>query len=141
MDIERLSKLMDWMNSTPLSEFEWKDGKEHIKLVKTAAAASDVSVQSSSAPLVPAAPEESGSKEDLVLAPFMGVAHLSPEPDTADYVKPGSKVAEGDTLCTIEAMKIFNAVQAPHAGVVEEVLVKPGEQVSLDQPLFRLVKN
>lgn len=141
MNIERLSKLMDWMNSTPLSEFEWNEGKEHIKLVKAAGPVSgqpDVLLQTAreTAPLQAAAPTA-----DLVVAPFPGIVHLSAEPGAPDYVSIGTSTAEGDTLCTIEAMKVFNAVVAPHDGIVTEILVTADEQVALDQPLFRISRN
>ena len=141
MDFEKLNALMDWMSATPLAELEWSEGDEHIKLVRA------------NGIIVPVAPHGAAVDEGaiqqvatadtagLVEAPFFGIVHLTPSPDAPAYVDIGQTIVVGDTLCTIEAMKAFNAVSAEHGGVVTEILVKSGEQVSLGQPLFRISAN
>lgn len=138
MDLDKLNALMAWMSATPLSELEWSEGDEHIKLVRANGVIMPVSphlaeVVDSAAPQVVA-----GDTAGLVEAPFFGIVHLAPSPDAPAYVEVGRTVAVGDTLCTIEAMKTFNAVSGEQGGVVKEILVKSGEQVSLGQPLFRI---
>lgn len=67
-----------------------------------------------------------------------GVAHLKPAPDESPFVAVGDSVADGQVLCTIEAMKMFIAVESMHEGVVAEILVESGTEVAAGQPLFRI---
>ena len=62
--------------------------------------------------------------------------YTSPSPDTPVFVTPGQTVKVGDTLCIIEAMKMFNEIEADKAGVVTAILVSNGDPVEYDQPLF-----
>ena len=97
------------------------------------------------APETPAAAEAeaAGGEEEkegtLVKAPIVGTFYASAAPDKPPYVKAGDTVAEGDTLCIIEAMKFMNEVPSEVSGTVAEVLVKDGEFVEYGQPLFRIV--
>jgi len=81
-------------------------------------------------PLAPAASE--------CLAPLYGVVHLQPTPGEPPFVQPGQAVEPGQTLCVIEAMKVFNEVRADADGVIEAVLVASGEEVEGGQALFRI---
>jgi acetyl-CoA carboxylase biotin carboxyl carrier protein len=72
----------------------------------------------------------------VVKSPMVGVAYLSAEPGAAPYVSVGATVAAGATLLLIEAMKTFNQIKAPKAGVVTQILVSPGAPVEYDEPLI-----
>jgi acetyl-CoA carboxylase biotin carboxyl carrier protein len=69
---------------------------------------------------------------------MFGIVHLTPSPGDAPFVQVGDRVAEGQVLCTIEAMKMFNPVECDCQGTVSEVLVSPGSEVESGQPLFRI---
>ena len=69
-------------------------------------------------------------------APLVGVFYEASSPEQDPYVKVGSRVSKGDTLCLIEAMKMMNEVAAPKDGVVKEILVENGDMVEYDAPLF-----
>lgn len=71
-----------------------------------------------------------------VKSPMVGVAYTKPDPDSSDFVKVGDKVSVGTTLCLIEAMKTYNPVKSDKAGVVKKILVKGGDSVEFEQPLF-----
>ena len=71
-----------------------------------------------------------------VKSPMVGVAYLSAEPGAAPYVSVGQQVEAGATLLLIEAMKTFNQIKAPRAGVVKQVLVTSGAPVEYDEPLL-----
>ena len=96
-----------------------------------------VTVSSESAPVVKEAKEEkpviSGTE---VKAPLVGVYYSSPSPDDQPFVKEGSKVTKGQTLCIIEAMKVMNEIKAPVDGTVRSLLVKDEDLVSFDQTLM-----
>jgi acetyl-CoA carboxylase biotin carboxyl carrier protein len=67
---------------------------------------------------------------------MVGVAYLSAEPGTPPYVTVGQTVEAGATLLLIEAMKTFNQIKAPRAGVVRQILVTSGAPVEFDEPLL-----
>ena len=77
-----------------------------------------------------------GANVRKVTAPVVGVFYRSPNPDAEAFVDVGSRVAAGDTLCILEAMKLMNEITTDHAGVVARILVENGELVSLGQELF-----
>jgi len=71
-----------------------------------------------------------------VTAPVVGVFYRSANPDAEAFVDVGSRVAAGDTLCILEAMKMMNEITTDYSGVVSRILVENGELVSLGQELF-----
>jgi acetyl-CoA carboxylase biotin carboxyl carrier protein len=85
--------------------------------------------------------EESVQDTDLhkITSPMVGTFYQSPSPDADVYVKPGSKVSKDSIVCIVEAMKLFNEIEAEVNGEIVEVLVKDGQLVEYGQPLF-LVK-
>jgi acetyl-CoA carboxylase biotin carboxyl carrier protein len=89
----------------------------------------------------PAAPPAAESALDLkhpglVTSPMVGVAYLAPEPGASPFVTLGAKVAQGQTLLLIEAMKTFNQIKAPKAGTVTRILVESGTPVEYGEPLL-----
>ncbi len=78
---------------------------------------------------------ESGTS---VKAPLVGRVYLSPKPGDPTFVKVGDRVNEGDVLCTVEAMKMFNEITAPHGGIVASVAVKNGQAVGYGEKLFTI---
>ena len=66
------------------------------------------------------------------------IAYLSPEPGAAPFVQLGQEVAAGQTVLLIEAMKTFNQIKAPKAGIVRRILVTPGTPVEYGEPLLIL---
>jgi acetyl-CoA carboxylase biotin carboxyl carrier protein len=76
-----------------------------------------------------------------VKSPMVGTFYRAPEPGAEPYVKPGTRVATGQTLCIIEAMKIMNELESEVTGVVREVLVEDAQPVEFGQVLFRVDPN
>jgi len=70
-----------------------------------------------------------------VPSPMVGTAYLAPEPNAAPFVQVGSRVAQGQTILIIEAMKTMNHIPAPKAGVVMAILVSNGQPVEFGEPL------
>jgi len=90
-----------------------------------------------------AAAEESGggAPEARLLevkSPMVGTFYRSPEPGAEPYVKAGSRISVGQTLCIIEAMKIMNELESEVSGVVREILVEDAQPVEFGQVLFRV---
>jgi len=73
-----------------------------------------------------------------IKSPMVGTFYSAPEPGAGPYVKVGSRVAAGQVVCIIEAMKIMNEIEAEVAGLVREVCVENAQPVEFGQPLFRV---
>jgi acetyl-CoA carboxylase biotin carboxyl carrier protein len=97
--------------------------------------------------VAPAAPAESTAAEasDTTLfeikSPMVGTFYAQPEPGAEPYVRAGTRVTQGQTLCIIEAMKIMNPIDAEVAGVVKEIAVQDAQPVEFGQVLFRVDTN
>ena len=92
--------------------------------------------------------QDEKNKEDVVddentvqqKAPLVGTFYRSSKPDEPPFIEVGDKVSKGQTLCIIEAMKIFNEIESDYNGVVKEILIEDSNPVEFDQPLF-LIKS
>ncbi|HET9274896.1 MAG TPA: acetyl-CoA carboxylase biotin carboxyl carrier protein [Gemmatimonadales bacterium] len=87
-------------------------------------------------PVEAAAPAASALKD--VKSPMVGTFYKAPEPGAEPYVKVGSRVAPGQTVCIIEAMKIMNEIEAEFGGIIREVLADDAQPVEYGQVLFRV---
>ncbi len=96
------------------------------------------------APATPAAPAattpvastEDDSKYITVKSPIIGTLYRKPSPDKPTFVEVGDTIKEGDVLCIIEAMKLFNEIESEVSGKIVKVLVDDASPVEFDQPLF-----
>jgi acetyl-CoA carboxylase biotin carboxyl carrier protein len=82
------------------------------------------------------APVSVSTKEVIVRAPIVGTFYEAPSPDSPPFIQIGDHVNAGDTLCIIEAMKLMNEIECETPGIVRQILVRNGEPVEYDQPLF-----
>jgi acetyl-CoA carboxylase biotin carboxyl carrier protein len=96
----------------------------------------------------PAAPSAAGptpaaaaSTLTEIKSPMVGTFYRAPEPGAEPYVKVGARVAPGQTLCIIEAMKIMNELESEVSGVIHEILVEDAQPVEFGQVLFRVEPN
>ena len=87
-------------------------------------------------PAAPAAPAEDDSKYITIKSPIIGTFYRKPAPDKPMFVEVGQTIAEGDVLCVIEAMKLFNEIESEVSGKVVKILVDDASPVEFDQPLF-----
>jgi len=107
--------------------------------VPPAAVAARPPAVSTAAPEAAAAPTAPPLKE--IKSPMVGTFYTAPEPGAEPYVKRGSRVAVGQIVCIIEAMKIMNEIEAEVGGVVREVCVEDAQPVEFGQVLFRVDPN
>jgi acetyl-CoA carboxylase biotin carboxyl carrier protein len=145
VDIELVRQLAAVLDETQLTEIEVEDGERRVRVARTVTAAPAVQYAAPAptpAPVAVAAPAaaESGAPApaaaaNAVRSPMVGTAYLKPNPEAKTFVGVGDKVAAGDTLLIIEAMKVMNAIQAPAAGTVKAILIENGQPVEFDQPL------
>lgn len=152
IDIELVRQLAEVLDQTQLTEIEVEDGSRKVRVARKAAPVAQVPMAMpqayapqpapmAGAPASPAAtPAEAGGSAptataDAVKSPMVGTVYLAAEPGAKPFVSVGQKVAAGDTLVIIEAMKVMNPIQATAAGTVTAVLVSNGQPVEFDQPL------
>lgn len=87
-------------------------------------------------PAAPAAPASDDSKYITIKSPMPGTFYRSSSPDKDPFVQVGTTIQKGDAVCIIEAMKLFNEIEAEVAGKIVKVLVDDASPVEYDQPLF-----
>lgn len=145
MDIRKIKKLIELINETGIGEIEVTSGEEAVRISRSSSAAPVVAahpVAVAAAPAPAAAPTAAAPTENnepeghQVKSPMVGTAYLSSTPGEPPFVKIGQRVNVGDTLCLIEAMKMFNKIEADKAGVLSARLVENEQPVEFDQPLF-----
>ena len=152
MDLRKIKKLIDLLEESNLAELEIKEGEEVVRLSRVptggmAVAAAPVALQAApaaAAPAAPAAAEAAPAANALpdghvVKAPMVGTFYASATPGTPAFVKVGQQVKAGETLGIIEAMKMFNQIEADIAGTVQAILVENGQPVEFDEPMFVIV--
>jgi acetyl-CoA carboxylase biotin carboxyl carrier protein len=152
MDLRKIKKLIDLLEESNLAEIEIKEGEESVRLARTprgtyAAAPMPMPMAHAPAPMPMQSPTEAATggqaktgadlpDGDVVRAPMVGTFYASPAPDKPPFVSVGQAVKAGDTLGIIEAMKMFNPIEAEVSGTVLKILAESGQPVEFDQPLF-----
>jgi acetyl-CoA carboxylase biotin carboxyl carrier protein len=146
IDTELVRELASILNDTDLTEIEVERGDLRIRVARETqsqavlapvaaapAAVAPVAAATTAQPAAPAPP-----RGDLVKSPMVGTVYLSPQPGSDPFVKPGDRVAEGQTLMIVEAMKTMNPIPSPRAGVVAEVIAQDGQPVEFGEGLVVL---
>ncbi|WP_300615772.1 acetyl-CoA carboxylase biotin carboxyl carrier protein [Dokdonella sp.] len=152
MDLRKIKKLIDLLEESNLAELEIKEGEEIVRLSRlpkgmvgtlpvaaTPVAPVRVDAPAVAAPAAAEAPAAAGKSipdGHVVKAPMVGTFYASANPEAAPFVKVGQSVKAGDTLGIIEAMKMFNQIEADVSGTVVAVLVNNGQPVEFDEPMF-----
>ncbi|MBN8717487.1 MAG: acetyl-CoA carboxylase biotin carboxyl carrier protein [Stenotrophomonas sp.] len=156
MDLRKIKKLIDLLEESNLAEIEIKEGEESVRLARVpkgalpapAPTVHPVPAPAAAPPMPMQSPTESatgGSHKPhghglpdghVVRAPMVGTFYASPAPDKPAFVSVGQQVKAGDTLGIIEAMKMFNPIEADVSGTVVAIQCESGQPVEFDQPLF-----
>jgi acetyl-CoA carboxylase biotin carboxyl carrier protein len=150
MNIKEIQDLIKFVAKSGVNEveIEQKDFKITIRsqenpkeekqiIVQAAAPAAPIAAAPPAAPAAPApAPEADDSKYVTVKSPMIGTFYRSPGPDKDMFVNVGDTIGIGDTVCIIEAMKLFNEIEAELSGKIVKILVDDATPVEYDQPLF-----
>ncbi|MCA1320585.1 acetyl-CoA carboxylase biotin carboxyl carrier protein [Bacillus tianshenii] len=111
-----------------------------VQAAPVAAAPAAVEVKAETPAPVNEAPKVEAENLHKITSPMVGTFYASPSPDAAAYVQAGDKVGENSVVCIVEAMKLFNEIEAEVKGEIVEVLADNGQLVEYGQPLF-LVKT
>lgn len=154
---EELKELIQLIDESSITEFSYeKDGssvtiKKQVEVnqiqvpVNVAQTAPAVTQVETSEPVQQQATEEVVKQTDEnvveIVSPMVGTFYRKPSPESDPYVETGSKVTETSIVCIVEAMKLFNEIEAEVTGEIVDVLVGDGELVEYGQPLFTVKKN
>lgn len=157
MDIRKIRKLIELLEETGISEIEIKEGEESLRLsrhsnivaetapqihyvapsaVKQTAPTPSSNTSTTEPHVIENKQVTSASSGHKIRSPMVGTMYTAPSPESPPFVTVGQSVKAGDTLCIIEAMKMFNEIEADRAGKIFEILVKNGDPVEYDQALF-----
>jgi acetyl-CoA carboxylase biotin carboxyl carrier protein len=143
-DPKTLAELAALLTQADLSEIELAEGDRKVRLVRTiqhitmpVAAAPVMAAPVAAGPAHAASPAaaDPAKHPGAVKSPMVGVAYLSAEPGAPPYIAVGQSVEAGAILLLVEAMKTFNQIKAPKAGVVKSILIASGQPVEYDEPL------
>ncbi|MFJ8515482.1 acetyl-CoA carboxylase biotin carboxyl carrier protein [Lysinibacillus xylanilyticus] len=157
--IQEIREIIKLVDSSSIDEFVYEVDGAKVKLKKNGVVTETVAPKKevvapvveqsapAAAPVAPAkaeeapaaAPTNNDSSLHKIVSPMVGTFYQSPNPESPAYAKVGDKVGNETIVCIVEAMKLFNEIEAEVQGEIVEVLVKDGELVEYGQPLF-LVK-
>lgn len=150
MDMRKIRKLIELILETGIAEIEIKEGEESVRISR------EVNRPLQNIPMMPTsyvlpehvAPQqavktaepapaaaEAASNKHFVKAPMVGTVYLAPSPGAKPFIEVGKAIKAGETLCLIEAMKMFNQIEADKSGTITAILVESGAPVEFNQPL------
>lgn len=156
MNFKEIKELIEILDQSSLTEINIED-KGNIVNLKKEKETEIITPQVSQQPMQQIAPQQSAVSNQLdaqsteetsssqendnlktINAPMVGTFYKSPSPEENPYVQVGDSVSNESTVCILEAMKLFNEIQAEVTGGIAEILVEDGQMVEYGQPLFKV---
>ncbi|MEB7677150.1 acetyl-CoA carboxylase biotin carboxyl carrier protein [Staphylococcus saprophyticus] len=158
MNFKEIKELIEILDQSSLTEINIED-KGNVVNLKKEKETEIITPQISQQPMQQLAPQQAvasnpvatGSTEETtsdasttddnlqtINAPMVGTFYKSPSPEESAYVQVGDSVTNESTVCILEAMKLFNEIQAEVTGEIAEILVEDGQMVEYGQPLFKV---
>ena len=145
MDIRKVKKLIEMLESSELEEIEIHEGEESVRLVKNKTETVvthqvqpnqlDKVVESSEQPQK-SAPLIENSEGEVITSPMVGTFYAAASPGAKPFISVGDEIQEGDVVCIVEAMKMMNEIKSDYSGKVISVLAENSEPVEFGQALF-----
>jgi len=147
MDVRKIKKLIELIESSDIAELEIKEGEESVRISRNSPAPVMMAAPMAATPVMAApsvasaaglAPpvEAQAPLGETIDSPMVGTYYEAASPTSASFVKVGDSISVGDTLCIIEAMKMLNQIESEKSGVIKEILVDNEQPVEFGQPLF-----
>lgn len=149
MKAKEIQELIDYISNSGLAEVKIKTEEFELSIKKYSEAPQVKVVEAAPAPVAAApapapvaapapaaAPAPSNSNLVEIKSPMIGTFYLTPNPDSPAFVSEGDSIKAGQTVCIIEAMKLFNEIESEVSGKVVKILVDDSSPVEFDQPLF-----
>lgn len=151
MDMRKVKKLIELLKKSGIAEIEIREGEESVRITRESKASPVMMAPNNMMPAQPvqsipvetkaeappSKPVEAPAPEKITIkAPMVGTVYLSASPGSKPFIEIGQTVKVGEVICLIEAMKMFNQIEADKAGTVTARLVDNGTPVEFNQPLF-----
>jgi len=154
MDLKEIQNLIKFVSNSGVAEVKLETGDVKITIRTTlegntpdityvqqapmqqAVAAPVAAAPVAAAPVAAAPAAEDNSKYITIKSPMIGTFYRKPSPDKPVFVEVGGAIQKGDVLCVVEAMKLFNEIEAEVSGKIVKILVDDMSPVEFDQPLF-----
>ena len=155
MDLKEIQNLIKFVSNSGVAEVKLETGEIKITIRTTLEgnspdityvqqapmqhampAAPSAPAAAPAAPATPASSADDNSKYITIKSPMIGTFYRKPSPDKPVFVEVGSSISKGDVLCVVEAMKLFNEIEAEISGKIVKILVDDMSPVEFDQPLF-----
>jgi len=143
MDIRKVKKLIEMLESSELEVIEIQEGEESVRLVKKQT--KTVVTQNLADPVTEKTvirhPQEAlstikAAEGEVITSPMVGTFYAAPSPGARPFISVGDEIQEGDVVCIVEAMKMMNEIKSDFSGKVTSVLVENSEPVEFGQALF-----
>ena len=162
MNLKEIRELIEFLKEQDIAEFELERGDVKVRIKRAgdpAASTHETRYVTMPQAVMPAvgfpaalAPEPAKAPENapepppeenlhLVKSPIVGTFYESPSPGAPPFVKPGDKVALGQVLCIVEAMKLMNEIESDVAGEIVKMLVANNQPIEYGQPLYSIRPN
>ena len=151
MDIRKIKKLIELLQESGIAELEIQEGEESVRISRHPSGATVMMqpqtgfIGASGAVAAPPVPipeptsaktAEPANNRHVLKAPMVGTFYRAASPGAKPFVEKGQSVNVGETVCIIEAMKMFNQIEADQSGIIVEIMAESGQPVEYDQPLF-----
>ena len=141
MDVRKVKKLIELVETSGIAELEIVEGEESVRIIRYSATPAPIAAPTNflapQGAVVDAAPIEDTTASDATIdSPMVGTFYRASSPSANPFAEVGQKVAIGDTLCIIEAMKMLNEIEADKAGTIKTILVDNEQPVEFGEPLF-----
>lgn len=149
MKAKEIQELIDYISNSGLAEVKIKTEEFELSIKKYAESAQIIHAPAPAPIVAPApvaspalaatpAPAPAAAPSNLVeiKSPMIGTFYLTPNPDSAPFATEGASIKAGQTVCIIEAMKLFNEIESEISGKIVKILVSNATPVEYDQPLF-----
>jgi acetyl-CoA carboxylase biotin carboxyl carrier protein len=149
VDIRKIKKLIELLENSSLTELEIREGEESVKLSRQQHIVAATNVLQPNLAQQVVAPAQSAVDStptndnaavvedgNIQRSPMVGTFYTASSPEAEPFAKVGQKVKEGDTLCIVEAMKMFNQIESEFTGTVTKILVENGQPIEFDEPLY-----
>jgi len=151
MKVKEIRDLIDYIKSTGLEEVNIETETFKIKIKRSSEVVSQPqfspptilpqslpkqSLETLSEGAVPSSKTEEDENYITIKSPMIGTIYMAPNPESPNFIKVGDVIKPGDTVCVVEAMKLFNEIEAEISGTVVKILAENANPVEYDQPLF-----
>ena len=151
MKVKEIRDLIDYIKSTGLEEVNIETETFKIKIKRSSEVVSQPqfspptilpqslpkqSLETLSEGAVPSSKIEGDKNYITIKSPMIGTIYMAPNPESPNFIKVGDVIKPGDTVCVVEAMKLFNEIEAEISGTVVKILAENANPVEYDQPLF-----